>query len=180
MLHMYFDLLRRIKPNSNPNFWQWEPTSPQLTQFWILRARPIRVHLALLGRIVGWTQVFWTIWDLIQPDFESWWSNLVQLNPKIGSTRSCWPKNWVRLQVNLCQKHLFLHQLTHNMMTDCSLNYEFITWKFQAQNMLRTCWEHVLYINCSECQNKNQFVYTISSQHVLNMFWAWDFHVLNS
>ena len=31
------------------------------------------------------------------------------------------------LQVNLCQKFLFLHQLTHNMMTDCSLNYEFST-----------------------------------------------------
>ena len=31
------------------------------------------------------------------------------------------------LQVNLCQKILFLHQLTHNMMTDCSLNYKFNT-----------------------------------------------------
>ena len=28
------------------------------------------------------------------------------------------------LQVNLCQKHLFLQQLTHNMTKDCSLNYE--------------------------------------------------------
>ena len=26
----------------------------------------------------------------------------------------------------------------HNMTTDCSLNYEFSTWKFQAQNMLCT------------------------------------------
>ena len=43
------------------------------------------------------------------------------------------------VQVNLCQKHLFLHQLTHNLMTDCSLNYEFSAWKLQAQNMLRTC-----------------------------------------
>ena len=31
------------------------------------------------------------------------------------------------LQVNLCQKLLFLHQLTHNMTTDCSLNYMFNT-----------------------------------------------------
>ena len=30
-------------------------------------------------------------------------------------------------QVNLCQKLLFLHQLTHNMTTDCSLNYKFST-----------------------------------------------------
>ena len=31
------------------------------------------------------------------------------------------------LQVNLCQKLLFLHQLTHNMTTDCSLNYHLST-----------------------------------------------------
>ena len=31
------------------------------------------------------------------------------------------------IQVNLFQKHLFLHQLTHNMTTDCSLNYKFNT-----------------------------------------------------
>ena len=31
------------------------------------------------------------------------------------------------LQVNLCQKLLFLHQLTYNMTTDSSLNYEFNT-----------------------------------------------------
>ena len=34
------------------------------------------------------------------------------------------------VQVNICQKHLFLHQLTHNMTTDSSLNYVFGTWKF--------------------------------------------------
>ena len=27
------------------------------------------------------------------------------------------------VQVNLCQKVLFLHKLTHNMTTDCSWNY---------------------------------------------------------
>ena len=31
----------------------------------------------------------------------------------------------LQIQVNLCQKPLFLHQLTHNMTTDCSLNYHF-------------------------------------------------------
>ena len=31
------------------------------------------------------------------------------------------------LQVNLCQKLLFLYQLIHSMTTDCSLNYEFST-----------------------------------------------------
>ena len=48
------------------------------------------------------------------------------------------------LQVNLCQKLLFLHKLTHNMTTDCSLNYKFNTRKFQAQ----TWGEHVVYRNC--------------------------------
>ena len=43
------------------------------------------------------------------------------------------------LQVNLCQKLLFLHQLTHNMTTDCSLNYMFNSWKFLPQNMGRAC-----------------------------------------
>ena len=31
------------------------------------------------------------------------------------------------VQVNLCQKLLLLHQLTHNLTTDCSLNYKFNT-----------------------------------------------------
>ena len=31
------------------------------------------------------------------------------------------------IQVNLYQKLLFLHQLTHNMTTDCSLNYQLST-----------------------------------------------------
>ena len=44
--------------------------------------------------------------------------------------------NLFGLQVNLFQKHLFLHQLTHNMTKDCSLNYEFSTWKLQAYYML--------------------------------------------
>ena len=34
-------------------------------------------------------------------------------------------------QINLCQKLLFLHQLTHNMTTDC-----FLIWKLQAHNVL--------------------------------------------
>ena len=64
------------------------------------------------------------------------------------------------VQVNLFQKHLFLYQLTHNMTTDCSLNYKFNTWKFQAQ----TWGEHVVYKNCSECQKQ------FCIQHVLPMF----------
>ena len=32
-------------------------------------------------------------------------------------------KEFPLVQVNLCQKLLFLHLLTHNMATDCSWNY---------------------------------------------------------
>jgi hypothetical protein len=61
------------------------------------------------------------------------------------------------IQVNLCQKLLFLHQLTHNMTKDCSLNSKFNTWKFQGQNwgehvVNRNCFWHseqVLYTTCS-------------------------------
>ena len=49
------------------------------------------------------------------------------------------------VQVNLCQKLLFLHQLTHNMTTDCSLIYQISTSKLQAQNMGRTCSGHNLF-----------------------------------
>ena len=37
---------------------------------------------------------------------------------------------------------------------------------------LRQCQEHVVYINCSECQNKKQFVYTTCSELVVFMYWT--------
>ena len=46
------------------------------------------------------------------------------------------------LQVNIFQKLLFLHQLTHSMTTDCSWNYH--------ENYKRRTWaEHVLPMFCS-------------------------------
>ena len=50
------------------------------------------------------------------------------------------------LQINLFQKHLFLHQLTHNMTKDCSLNYQL------------------------------RFLFSHSELYVHIMFWAWNFH----
>ena len=32
--------------------------------------------------------------------------------------------------------------------------------------------EHVVYKNCSECQNKKQFVYTTCSEHGIFMYWT--------
>ena len=77
------------------------------------------------------------------------------------------------VQVNICQKHLFLHQLTQNMTKDCSLNYVFSTWKFQAKNMLRTCCTQIVLCFCFDIQNN------LCTQHVLNMFSAFSQHVLS-
>ena len=63
------------------------------------------------------------------------------------------------LQVNLCQKLLFLHQLTHNMTTDCSLNCSIHeNFKFKpGENTL--CTDIVSVIQNNFC-----------TQHVLPMF----------
>ena len=71
------------------------------------------------------------------------------------------------IQVNLCQKFLFLHQLTHNITKDCSLNYEFRTWKLQAQNMLRTQIVFLFLFWHSE-----QFMYTTCSELAIFMYWT--------
>ena len=39
-----------------------------------------------------------------------------------------------------------------------------------GENIGRTWVEHVVHISCSECQNKNQFLYTTFSPHVFPMF----------
>ena len=54
-----------------------------------------------------------------------------------------------------------MNQLTHNMTTDCSLNYEFSTRKIQVQNMLCT-----KIVFCFDIQNN------ICTQHVLNLYFS--------
>ena len=46
-------------------------------------------------------------------------------------------KSRIIVQVNLCQKFLFLHQLTHNMTTDCSLFMKIVSSDY-LQNILCT------------------------------------------
>ena len=71
------------------------------------------------------------------------------------------PKGIVTLQVNLFQKLLFFHQLTHNMMTNCSSNCKFNAWNFQAQ-----IWRNqVVY-----CQIASDIQNNFCTQHVLPMF----------
>ena len=58
------------------------------------------------------------------------------------------------VQVNLCQKLLFLHQLTHNMATNCSWNYHEI-YKH------RTCSAYVLPMFCTcsfHCNSMNNLL----------------------
>ena len=66
------------------------------------------------------------------------------LAPKIASST---------VQVILCQMHSFLHQLTQNMTTDCSFNYELSLRKLQVKYMLSTS-------NFSEC-HRNNLMYRI-------------------
>ena len=66
------------------------------------------------------------------------------------------------VQVNLCQKLLFLHQLTHNMTTDCALFMKIVSSEY-LQNML--CTQIVV---CVLFWHSEQ----IGTQHVLQMLRA--------
>ena len=65
------------------------------------------------------------------------------------------------VQVKLCQKHLFWHQLTHNMTQNCSLNYKFSRYKFQGQNMMCTKIDFF----CVRFVSQNN----LRTKHVLNL-----------
>ena len=71
----------------------------------------------------------------------------------------CWPT--LTITGKSMSEAPFLHHLTHNMTTDCSLNFKFNTWKFQAQ----TWGEHVVYRNCF--WHAEQFLYATCFPHVL-------------
>ena len=62
------------------------------------------------------------------------------------------------VQVNLFQKPLFLHQLTHNMTRDCSLN-----------SPKNTSSEHVVYKNCFFVCFCFDIQNNICTQHVLSL-----------
>ena len=70
-------------------------------------------------------------------------------------------------EVNLFQKHLFLYQLTHNMTKDCSLNYEFSIWKFQAQNIFFT---QIIFLFLF--WHSEQFMYTTCFELGIFMYWT--------
>ena len=67
------------------------------------------------------------------------------------------------LKVNIFQKHLCLHQLTHN-----TYDKRFFIELVQLMKIASS--KHVVYTNCSECQNrsKKQFVY-VCTQHVKSL-----------
>ena len=73
---------------------------------------------------LGEIQEIWILAGLYLNSTES--NSFVRGANNVHSRKLC--KNDLNtVQVNICQKHLFLHQLTHNMTTGCSLNYEFST-----------------------------------------------------
>ena len=61
------------------------------------------------------------------------------------------------IQVNLCQKLLFLHQLIHNITTDCSLLMKIVSSEYM-QNML--CTQIVVFVLF---WHSEQFLYTACS-----------------
>ena len=79
------------------------------------------------------------------------------LHPRMADLTSAW-----FVQKNVCQKLLFLHQLTHNMYD----NRLFIVHEI-AQNTCRTCCVHkLLFLFCFDIQNN------FGTQHVLQMLRA--------
>ena len=89
------------------------------------------IHWKLLWCQPQWTRGnFPNIFEIVQ--FYMWLDDNIRLM-------------FVMLQVNLFQKHLFLHQLTYKITKDYSLNYMFSTWKLHARTMLRTCCVHKLF-----------------------------------
>ena len=53
-----------------------------------------------------------------------------------------------RVQVNLCQKFLFFHQLTHNMTTDFSFNYQFMKMPSSEHSQFMFCTQIVFFVVC--------------------------------
>ena len=78
-------------------------------------------------------------------------------------------KIWT-IHVNLFQKHLFLHQLTHNMTKDQQLFIVHSTSSVHENYMLRTCFLF---------WHSEQFMYTICSELVIFMSWTCNFcHII--
>ena len=78
--------------------------------------------------------------NLFQGTEFAWFFEPLKAYSKVIRTELVY-KNWfisakVTVQVNIFQKHLVLHELTHNMTKYCSLSCKLIGWKFQAQYML--------------------------------------------
>ena len=104
----------------------------------------------------SYTSLFCLLFFSAHLDRKCLWLKFRRKNIRLSSISRL--VRYFSVQVSLCQKLLFLHPLTHNMTTDCSLNYTFNTWKFRPEeNML--CTEIV-----SDIQNN------FCKQHVLHMF----------
>ena len=77
------------------------------------------------------------------------------------------------VQVNLFQKHLFLHQLTHNMTKDCSWNYHeqsfVILWVSWCKN--KFFWKRFTCIRHYRIDYKNDFAER--SLLVINSWHSW-------
>ena len=89
----------------------------------------------LLSKRSAFVSVFFSKWgqSLYDIKFLPIWRHLI-----VSISTLFW---WSLIQVNLFLKCSFLHQLTHNMTTDCSLIYDFSTKKYK----FRTCCVQTLF-----------------------------------
>ena len=60
-------------------------------------------------------------------------------------------------------------QCDNRLFIELPVQYMKIPSSEHGENIGRTLVEHVVYISCSEWQNKKQFVYTTCSHHVLSL-----------
>ena len=65
-------------------------------------------------------------------------------------------------------------QYDNRLFIELPVQYMKIPSSEHGENIGRTLEEHVVYISCSECQNKNKahFVYTTCSGLVIFMYWT--------
>ena len=159
----------------NPRFWRFKRIFSDISYCWFTTMSSSRhfglAEVILFGFWRNKDVIFDSISFLQISTWNTQWLTLLALPTWTAQGASSHNDKSLLLaqllvQVNLCQKLLFLHQPTiwrqiiHWITSSVHENYK-----------LRTSGEHVVYINCSWCQNKSkkQFVYTTCSSDVLSL-----------
>ena len=101
--------------------YQFIPNTRSKEVIWILGPH-LRLKMTKICKVELKAQLTYSIFPRFKIPLKRSILILVQMKMSLSLDRQK-----TRLQVNLCQKLLFLYQLTHNMTKDCSLIYQFST-----------------------------------------------------